>query len=68
MSNGTWDGHDRRNGHDRRECDAGVSDERRWVAPERRTYLVDESEFDDVIEVPSVGVSPDPGKKKPETG
>ncbi|MDR1994303.1 hypothetical protein [Azonexus sp.] len=67
MSNGTWDGHDRRSGHDRRGHDVGVSDERRWVAPERRTYLVEEMKFDDVIEMPPVGDSPDPGKKRPET-
>ncbi|MCL2636378.1 MAG: hypothetical protein FWD50_07135 [Betaproteobacteria bacterium] len=56
--------YDRRNNRDRRELDVGASrdlDERRWV-PERRTPLVEEAEFDDVIEVLPVGVSwPNPG-------
>ncbi|MDR1995287.1 hypothetical protein [Azonexus sp.] len=51
--------YDRRNNRDRRELDVGASrdlDERRWV-PERRTSIVEETEFDDVIEVLPVGGS-----------
>ncbi len=48
--------YDRRSNNDRRELDVGAphdQDERRWM-PERRTPVVEEVEFDDVIEVLSV--------------
>ncbi|MCL2524985.1 MAG: hypothetical protein FWF20_05415 [Betaproteobacteria bacterium] len=51
--------YDRRSNHDRRQFDNGAfraQDERRWL-PERRTPLVEETEFDDVIEVLPVGGS-----------
>ncbi len=50
--------HERRSNRDRRELDVGVPyglSERRW-RPERRTPLVIETDFDDIIEVlPIVG-------------
>ncbi len=49
--------HDRRSQNDRRELDIGASrdqDERRSV-PERRTPIVEEVEFDDIIEVFPIG-------------